>query len=181
MKQIDALLGFSLRELAGANLGGDIPVTDSLANMLIAQQLAKRDLAVSQVRLSALDGDAFNAEVVVRGGLVPVLHFHVQVEQQPRPEHPVLVLNWSLPSLGPLALLAGSLVSKFKDLPAGVRVDGRQVLIDIRTLCIANGLGELLEYLTALQVHTKQGAYLVHVELRVPAQTSGPRREASRL
>jgi hypothetical protein len=177
MKEIDALLGFSLRELAGADVTGNIPVTDALANSLIAQRLATRDVAVSQMRLNALDGDAFDAEVVIKGGLVPVVHVHMQIEQQPRPDHPVLVLGWSLPSLGPLALLAGSFVSKLKNLPAGVRVEGKQVFIDIRALCSANGQAELLDHLTGLEVHTRQGAFLVHVELRVPTPSRAPRDE----
>src|SRR6188508_3455022 len=126
MKQLDALLGFSVRELAGADFNGNIPVPDGVANMLIAKQLARRQLPVSQVRLSALDGDAFHGEVVFKSGLVPELAIHLHIERQPRPDDPVLVLNWSLPSLGPLALLAGSVVSRFKDLPPGIRIEGKQ-------------------------------------------------------
>ena len=170
LRRVRALTGFDVAELAGATVAADIPVPDTLANRLIAERLRTMNVPVSDVRVRALDRDALEAHITVKGArMVPVLRILAQIERQPLPRDPLLVLRWSMPSMGPLAMFAGPVLSHFKKLPPGIRMDGERIMVDVRQLLAEQGLADVLEYLTDLQVHTRAGAILLRVGIRVPS------------
>ena len=167
--RLRATLGVDLVELAGAECAADVPLTDALVNRLVAGQVHRRlDLPVSDVRLESGDGDTFEAHVSLRKFPMIPVRIVARIEQQARPDNPVLAIRWSLPSLGPLAALAGGFIANFKDFPPGIRLDGDRLLIDVRELLTSRGLRELLDCLTELEVHSRKGAFLVRVRLRIP-------------
>ena len=158
----------TLSDLAGAALGGEVPLVEAAVNRLIAERLAGRSLPVTGVELEVHDGDAFTAHVALRNKLLRSLRVHVRIERQPvLPADPVLWLRWSLPGAGPLALFAAPALSLFKALPPGVSADTDRLAIDIREVLASRGLGELAGYLKHLEVHTRPGAFLVRGEVKV--------------
>jgi hypothetical protein len=163
-------LGFDLHELAGATFAGDIPVPDRLVNRLIAERLAVTASRVSAARVHALEGDTFEAQVKVAGiALLPMLEIVARVERQPQPNDPILVFRWSTRSLGRLSMLGARVLSHFKVLPPGIRLDAERVTVHIPEILAAHGLTELLDYVTDLELHTRAGAFLLRIGLRVPA------------
>jgi hypothetical protein len=168
LKRFRDAAGFELRELAGGTLHGEIPIPEALANRLVAERLAASGGPVSSVRLHPLDGDALDAELTIPAlRIMPVVKVHAVIERQATAAHPVLLVRWSMPSLGPLAMFAGNVASYFKKLPPGIRIDGDQATIDIREVAASRGLAELLDYVTDLQVHTRAGAFLLKVGLTI--------------
>lgn len=167
--RLRVLLGFDITEVAGATMSADVPVSDSLANRLLAERLSAGNLPFSDIRLHALDDDALEVQLTIAGAtLLPVVKMAVRIERQPQPHDPVLLLRWSIPGAGPLTLLAGPLLSRLRKLPPGIRVEGEQIAVDIRALAAQQGMMELLDYVTDLQLHTRLGAFVLTLALRVP-------------
>ena len=161
-------MGIELGDVSGAVFSGDIPMTEALVNRLIAERLAVSGGPVSSVRLHPLDGDALDAELTIPAlRIMPVVKVHAVIERQATAANPVLLVRWSMPSLGPLAMFAGNVASYFKKLPPGIRIDGDQATIDIREVAASRGVAELLDYVTDLQVHTREGEFLLKVGLRI--------------
>jgi hypothetical protein len=171
--RLSALLGFDITEISGATMRADIPVPDALANRLLAERLPAANLPFSDIHLYALDNDALEVKLTIAGAtLMPVVKMAIRIERQPQPNDPVLLLRWSIPGAGPLTLLAGPLLSRLRKLPAGIRMEGEHVAVDIRQLAAQQGMSELLDYVTDLQLHTRLGACVLTVALRVPPASS---------
>ena len=167
-KRFRDTVGFELGEVSGAVFSGDIPVTEALANRLIAERLAVAGGPVSGVRVHPLDGDALDVELTIPAlKILPVVRVHAVIERQAIPSDPVLRLRWSMPSLGPLAMFAGNVASYFRRLPPGIRVDGDLASIDIREVAASRGYAELLQYVTDLQVHTRAGAFVLKAGFKI--------------
>ena len=165
--RLRALAGNNLEELSGATLAAELPLTNAVVNRLISQRLAASDGPVSAVQLDALEDDTFSAQVSVRAKMVPAVRIVARIEQQPEPQNPVVGIRWSMPGLGPLNLLAGPALSFLKTLPRGFRADDDRILVDVAELLRAQGLAELLPYLTKVRVHTRRGAFVLKFDLRV--------------
>jgi hypothetical protein len=156
-------------ELSGAALSGEIPLSNTVVNRFIAAQLARRNGHVSSVRLRARNGDEFEALILPKARFVPPIRIVARVERQPDlPGDPVLRLRWSMPGMGALALFAAPAFALFNALPPGVRADGDRIAIDVRELLVSRGLGELAGYLRGLRVHTREDAFIVRFDVRVP-------------
>ena len=166
--RLRALAGDKLEELTGTTVAVEIPLTNTVVNRLIADRLAAGSGPVSSVQMDALDDDTFSAQVSPRAKVIPTLRIVGRIEEQPEPQRPVLGIRWSMPGLGPLALLAGPALSFLKALPRGLRADDDRILVDVAELLRAQGLADLLPYLTKVRVHTRRGAFLLTVEMRVP-------------
>jgi hypothetical protein len=160
-------LGGEPSELAGAGVAGEIPVTGAVANRLIAQRLEGSQLPVTAVQFEPHDGNEFTIRLSLRVRLVPAVTIAARIEQQPTfPHDPVLTLRWTLPGLGPLAMIVSPIIASFA-LPPGIRIQGDRVTIDVREVLQARGLGEVADYIEGLQVHTREGAFLARFSLRV--------------
>jgi hypothetical protein len=168
MQPIQQLLGFDPRELEGARISGEIPLTAVLINRLIAQQLGSSTLPVRAVVIEPHDGNRVTAHIRLRAMVVPPFTVDLVVEQQPHlPDSPVLLLRWSLVGLGLLARLASPVLTYLHLLPPGIRVRGGLVAIDLAELLGARGGGEVLHYLRRLEVGTRAGRVLVRFEAGV--------------
>jgi hypothetical protein len=166
-ERLQALTGVALEEIPGASLDGELPLTEAVLDRLIARALPPT-APVSDVHVEILDDDAFAVHLSLRGvRLLPRITVAAAILQQPDlPRSPLLVLRWSVPSLGPLARLASPLLSLFTQMPAGIRVEGDRVAIEIGELLRARGLGELLPLLTRLHVTTRRGTARVAFSAR---------------
>lgn len=167
--QLRQMFGVGLDELAGTTISGEIPLRNDLVNRLIAQRLAASPTAIEAAQVDAQDDDTIGVELSMRGPkLLPTVRVTARIDRQPDfPHSPVLGLRWSLPGLGPLGLFAASALTWLKALPPGVQADGDRIEVDIAAVLRSQGLGELLAYIAALQVHTRRGAFLIRFELRV--------------
>jgi hypothetical protein len=169
MMDVRQLLGPQFEELAGAHIGGEIPLTDHVLNRLAAEALrANPDAPVESVEIRVTGGEITARLALRRPRFAPPITVAARVEQQPElPFSPVLALRWRFPGLGALAALAGPLVAAFSNTPAGIRVDGDIVLIDLAAALEHRGMRHLLDHVRSLRVEPREGAVLVRFETRV--------------
>jgi hypothetical protein len=156
--------GLDLGEFGGSTLAGEIPVTEALVNRLLAQKLAQH-AQIGSLRVQAQPNDSVAIQVVPRARLMPPVNITARIERQPEfPANPVLLLRWSMPAAGPLALFAGPMLSYFKAMPPGIRMDGDRVAVDLRELLRSRGLDEVVGFVRKLEVHTRPGGFVLRVE-----------------
>ena len=160
------LFGEQLQELAGAVASGEIPVTTSVVNRLIAQKLAAANAPVVSAEIDTTLGTAFTVHLRPKGPL-PLLKVDVIIDRQPQlPTDPRLGMRWTVRGVGPLALLAGPFISRFTSLPPGITIDRDYVWVDLHTLLRAQGFGEVVPLLTGVRVLTAERGFVVQFELR---------------
>jgi hypothetical protein len=159
------LLGFEPRDVAGASIRGELPISNVIVNRLIAEALKGKDLPVVTVLFEAQDNDRMLVHLSLRGPL-PSIKLALHIDQQPQPNNPVLGMRWSIPGFGALAAFATPALSFFKALPPGIRVEGDRILVNIKDIVTARGFGEYLNYLQSLQVHAVGGRLLATFEIR---------------
>lgn len=163
------LLGPRFEELAGAHVGGEIPLTNTVLNRVVADALrAKPDGPVESAEVRVAYGELSVRLRLRRPAFAPAITIAARVERQPDlPHSPVLVLRWRLPGLGALAALAGPMVALFNATPPGVRVDGELLYIDLARVLEDRGVRDLLDHLALLNVEPREGALLIRFEGRV--------------
>ena len=156
--------GLDLREIAGSTLAGEIPISDALVNRMLAEKLAQH-AQIGSLRIQAQPNDSIGIQVVPRARLVPPMNIVARIERQPEfPDNPLLLLRWSMPAAGPLALFAAPMLSYFKAMPPGIRMDGDRVAVDLRELLRSRGLDDALAFVRKLEVHTRPGGFVLRFE-----------------
>ena len=160
-------VGLDIREITGTQVAGEVPVSDALVNRLIAERLAQHS-QIASVRIQPQDNDTLAIQVVPRARLIPPLKLSARVERQPEfPGNPTLLLRWSMPAAGPLAMLAAPVLSMFKKMPPGITMDGDRIALDLRHIARSRGFDEALGYVRKLEIHTRPGGFVVRFELGV--------------
>lgn len=166
-----ARLGVDVQELNGATISGEIPLTATLINRVIANWLERNGRAgkLAAVVVEPLDEGRLSVNVRLRSALLPPLRLDLQIAGQPElPASPVLVLRWSVAGgLGPLARLASPALTVFDVLPPGVRVDGDLLGVDIGELLRIQKAEWVLTYLRTVQVRTQTGRVVVQLSAAV--------------
>lgn len=164
---IRARLGVDIGTFAGAAMAGELPLPNEFVNRLIAERLAGHaQIAALEVR--AQEGDTVAVQVVPRARLLPPMQVLARVEHQPEfPHNPLLVLRWTMPAAGPLAMFAAPVLGYFKALPPGIRMSGDRVAVDVAESLRSRGFDDLLGLVRRLTVHTRPGAFVVKFELGV--------------
>src|SRR5438552_3468069 len=161
----------AFRDIAGSHVSARIPVSGSLVNMLAANALKEVTSPVRSVDIRPHEGDRFDVLVTLSWPFVPPLKVTVTVEQQPQfPASPVLVLHWSL--LGAVGVLAARVIASLGKLPAGVRLNGARLALDIPALAASAPAATMLPYVKALEVHTIDDHVVLGVELEIPGNRS---------
>ena len=157
--------GVELRELAGSTLAGEIPLTEALVNRMIAERLAQHP-QIAAVRVQAQQNDSVAIQVVPRARLMPRMNITARIERQPEfPQHPTLLLRWSMPAAGPLARFAAPLIGYFTAMPRGIRMEGDRIAVDLRELLHSRGLDDAIALVRKLEGHTQPGGLLVRFEI----------------
>jgi hypothetical protein len=156
--------GLELREIAGTMLAGEVPLGDGLVNRLLAERLAGHP-QIAAVRVQAQPNNSVAIQVEPRARLMPQINLMARIERQPDfPLDPTLLLRWSMPAAGPLALLAAPVLGYFKAMPPGIRMDGDRVAIDARELLRHRGLDDIVALIRKLEIHTRPGGFMVRFE-----------------
>jgi hypothetical protein len=164
--RLRSLLGIEVEELRGARVSGELPLTDDAVNRVIAARLAAAKTPISSARVAAREGNLIDVQIVPSARLIPSIRLEIRIERQPEfPDHPVLRLRWSMPAAGPLARLATPFLANLKSLPPGVRIDADLVTIDVREILVAQGFGDVIEFVTGLRIDTRPGVMMVRFEL----------------
>jgi hypothetical protein len=157
----------AFRDIAGSRVSARIPVSRSLVNMLVAHALKGVTSPVRSVDIRPHEGDRFDVLVTVSWPFVPPLKVVATVDQQPQfPASPVLVLRWSL--LGAVGMLASRVMASLDRLPAGIRLKGDRLALDIHALAARGPAAALLPYMKALELHTFDDQIVLDVELEIP-------------
>jgi hypothetical protein len=168
LQRLRSVAGDNFQELSGALVAGELPLTDALVNRLIRERLSASAGPLTSVEVRALDSDTFSARLTPRARFIPPVEVVGRFEQQPQmPERPLLVIRWSVPSIGPLGMLAAPALSFLKALPRGLRAEDDLILVDLTEILRGQGLGDLAKHLMALEVHTRRGAFVVNFQLGV--------------
>lgn len=158
-------LGVDLRDLTGARVTADVPISTDLANRLLADRLRGHP-QIAAIRIEPRAEDAVVVEIVPRVRLMPPLRVHARIERQPDfPDDPTLFLRWSMPAAGPLAMFAGPVLAYFKKMPPGIRMDGDRLAVDLRDLLHDRGHGDVLALIRRGAIHTRPGGFALEVDL----------------
>jgi hypothetical protein len=164
---LDSLQSTGFRDLAGSRASARIPVSRSLVNRVVAQMLQETSTPVREVDVRPHDGDEFDLVITLSWPFVPRLRVGVIVARQPElPASPVLVFRWSL--LGVVGILASRVIASLDRLPAGIRLDGDRLMLDVAVLAARGPAATLLPYLNKLELHTFDDRIVLDVDLEIP-------------
>lgn len=153
-------------DLAGSAGEGVVRVSERLLNAVIAEQLG-RTAAIRDVRVTPRAEDRLGVRVVVaKPSFLPPISIEVIIDKQPSlPDDPVLGLTLS--GMGGLLRFAGAAAGFFTSLPAGVRMEGARVFVDLRALLAPHGLTSALDYVQVVRVATEEGRLIVTFQMCV--------------
>jgi len=160
------LFGEQLQELAGGVISGELPVTTTVINRLIAQKLATAKAPVVAAEIETRPDETFTVHLRPKGP-IPLLKVDVRIDRQPQlPGDARLGMRWTLRGLGPLSMFAGPVIAYFKTLPAGISMDGDRIWVDLHSLLRSQGLGDAVPLLTGVRILTRERRFLVQFELK---------------
>lgn len=160
-------LGVDITAFAGTRAAGELPLSDEVINAQIAARLAGHP-RIAELTVRAQEGDAVEVKVVPTGRFLPELTILARIVEQPDfPAHPQILMRWSVPGAGKLAMLAGPALAFFKALPPGIAMHGDRLVVDIATLLQSRGFGEVVGFIRQLSVHTRPGGFLVQFEIGI--------------
>jgi hypothetical protein len=112
-----------------------------------------------------LDADEALVRVEPRTRLMPSIPVALRIERQPDlPRDAALRLRWSLPSSGPLTLVARVIAGYIKTMPPGIQIDSDVIVVDLHALLRERGLDEALGLLHRVAFHTRPGTLLVQLQ-----------------
>lgn len=162
------LRGFA--DLAGSRAAVDLAIPQALINQAVAGALTGSEGRLRGVTVTIHPSDRFHLDLQVSLGFIRSIPVEAVIARQPDlPESPVIVFRFRLLLRG-LAALAGSAASFFKVLPAGVRMEGDNLFLDLRPILDRAGASDLLPLLSELSISTREGLLDVHLVARVPEQ-----------
>jgi hypothetical protein len=169
-KLLADLQASGLRDIAGSRVSARVPVSRALLNRFAAQALAGTAAPVRDVDIRPRTGDQIDVVVTLTWRFVPALKVAVAIVQQPQfPSSPVLVLRWSL--LGAVGALVSRVMTSLDALPAGARLEGDRLLLDIPTLAARTPAASALPYVRVLELHTLDDRLVIDAELEVPERS----------
>lgn len=153
-------------DLSGSEVHATIrvgaPLLNEAASAFVASASAVRDVVIRPRASNRIDVSV----KLARPAFLPPLNLTLQIERQPQPASPELVLRLS--GLGGMMRVAGPAVGLFAALPPGVRLDGDHVFINIAAILRQHGQSELLEYTRDVVVLSEEGSLVLQLQLRVP-------------
>ena len=165
---VESLHATGFRDIAGATLAADVPISEELLDRVIASTLPAQ-APVRAVTVRPEPGDHLSVRIVPKAGFIPAMTLKLLIETQPDlPASPTLTLR--MMTLGGLFGLASGAIAGW--LPPGIHLDGDRIRVDLATLARARGAAELFQYLTKLQVHTDDRRLLVSIRVLIGAPLS---------
>ena len=157
-----SLQSSGFRDVAGARVSADIPVSERLINELVAASMPAH-VPVREAHVRPEPGDRFSVRLIPKSGFLPALTIKLLIERQPEfPGSPELVLRMA--SLGGLLGIASAAFPIAQMLPPGVRLDGEHIHVDLRAMAAQRGAADLVQYIRLLRITTDDGRATVHLE-----------------
>jgi len=153
-------------DLQGADGWFRLPISDRLLTRVVLSRIPA-SAPISEFDLIAEDANQVSVRVrLAKPSFLPPFRIRFAIEQQPAlPHSPVLVLR--MMSQG-IAALAGPAMRFFQALPPEVRMIGDRIHVDIAALLGRHGAGQVLDFLSQLEVTTEQGRVIVAARGRLP-------------
>jgi hypothetical protein len=150
------------RDIAGTRINAAVPVSARLINEIVAASIPP-NVPVREVSIRPEAGDQFSVRITPRASLLPQLTLRLQIERQPEfPSFPVLVMR--MKTMGGLFGFATAALPIGSMLPPGVRLEGERILVDLAAMATQRGMGEALQYVRRLAVHSEDGRVILHIE-----------------
>jgi hypothetical protein len=163
---LDDLRRTRFRDLAGARLSAQLPLSAALLNRIAADLLHRTTIPIRGVEVRPLADDRFDLVVSATWPIVPPVTITLTVERQPVfPDSPALTLRWSL--MAGFGAIASRLVSGIRTLPDGIDIQHDRIVLDIVTLARRSPAAEAIPYIHLLELHCAEGIARIDVELRV--------------
>ena len=152
-------------DLRGAEVSATVPISERLLNELIQESLPP-SVPVRDLHVSPLDADRFDVRARLgSSSLLPPVKLSVAIDRQPDlPSSAVLVLKLEM---GALMSFAAPVLRFLDALPHGIRLDRDRVFVDLAALLDQRGLGDYLQFVRRLEVHTIRGAVVATVNAGV--------------
>jgi len=163
------------KDFAGANGAFTLPVSDRLVSRFVTDALPL-DGPVRDIDLEARPGNMVIARLkLTRPAFLPSVSVRLLIERQPElPISPVFVVRMELPT--GLMGLAGSAMKMVGSLPAGLRLEGDRLEVDLRVLLERANVSDALEYLESLQLTTDDRRFVIAGRITVQQRgASAPR------
>ncbi len=162
---LTTLQSSGFRDIAGARMVADVPVSARLVNELVAASIPP-NVPVRAVVIRPEPNDQFSVRISPRATLLPALTLRLGIERQPDfPSFPVLVMR--MQTMGGLFGFASAALPIATMLPPGVRLEGDRILVDLAALAAQRGFAAHLHYVRRLAIHSEDGRVVVHVEAAV--------------
>jgi hypothetical protein len=142
-------------DITGSRGALDVAVSERLINEIVSARIPPGG-AVREVTIHPHPGRARVTVRLARPAFLPPLTLGVTIERQANlPESPELVLKLEMPA--GLGLLVGLGANLFASLPAGIRIEGELVRVDLRTVLASQDLGWALRYAESIVVTFEAG------------------------
>ena len=162
---LNQLKASGFRDIAGAQVGADIPISAGLINEVVTASIPP-NVPVREVSIRPEAGDQVSVRITPRASLLPPLTLKLEIERQPEfPSFPVLVMR--MKTMGGLFGFASAALPIGKMLPPGVRLEGERILVDLAALAAQRGFAEVLPYVRRVAVHSEHGRVILHIEAAV--------------
>jgi hypothetical protein len=153
--------------LAGSEVSATVRLSDSLLNQLIAASLPANSPVRSLTVRSYADNRLDVTLALAKPSFLPPIPLTLAIDRQPAfPDDPVLVFRVA-GLAGGVMHLAAPLVSRFGELPPGVRLDGGRLLVDLRLLAQQRGQAAALTYVKQMTVTTEDRSVVAAIAARV--------------
>jgi hypothetical protein len=150
--------------LAGSEADATIRLTGGLVNEVIAAHLP-RDGPLRSVTVRSYAGNRLDISLALtKLAFLPAIPLTVAIEEQPHlPADATLTFRVS-GGIGNLMKLAGPALGVDGRLPAGVRLEGDRLRVDVRTLLEQRGQAAVLEFVRDLRVTTEDRRLVVRLK-----------------
>lgn len=169
LDRLRQLFGPRFEELTGAHVSADIPISERVINVLLADWLraAGGPVASAEVQVRAA-GELLVRVRLRKPAFAPAVIVGLRIEEQPEVPRPaILVMRWSLPGLPVLGGLLGPILPFLRMGPPWITLKGERILVDIARTFEERGAADLLDRVASLQVTTRSGAIVVSFVLHV--------------
>jgi hypothetical protein len=156
--------------LAGSEVHATIKLSTPLLNEAIAGLIASVTSPIRELTVEPHSGNRIDVRVDPAKAFIPTVNLTLVVDRQPQlPADPTLILR--VTSGAAMLRFAAPVVSGLGALPAGIRLDGERILVDVRALLQAQGQARLLDLAREIEVVTMDGAVVVFVHAMVGSRS----------
>ena len=163
---LEGLHRSGFQELAGARVTAMIPIGERLLNEFIATSLPPSG-AIRAASVQARADNRLSVRIkLARPEFLPPFTATVLIDRQPELPH-LPSVAFRVTGIAGLLALAGPLFSLGSMLPAGVRLEGDLLTVDLAALLAQRGQQEWLAYLDRLRVTTEPGRLVIDAEVKV--------------